>query len=669
MAEYDFEARTPAQLKKAASVTALVDLVNRRWLSATNARQTSGMSTAMIQARRVMRGEPVSGVHIDAELPIVLNVAAAIASGITAILRDAFVAASENLFIIKATEVPTLPPEMQAAIEAAVQAEIQQYAAIGAMPDTDQIISATTRLLEAAEEDADDMAQAAAKELGEKIKEMFQTNGWRGAFAEFLEDLAVYPAAIIKNTSIVRKARKWVDGRLQFVSAIERGVERVAPWDFYVAPNAKDVQSAHYVIERRNCVSAADLLNLATDDRYDREEILKALNQYKDGYAVVMDDGITAVIRKPDGLNTDITEYKNNGTYDILCMYGQVRGEQLIEMGVQVSDPLMSYEAELYVIGDCCIKANLNPDPAGRRPFAMASFYPIAGQAWGNSPLMRLFDTQRAITSAFISMVGDLSLAGLHIELDSSRLHADDLMEPESIRPRQVRMVKPNPMGNAGRAYNIESVHPHAEAFRAAIDHLHAMSYELIGIPRLAFGDTNGAGTIGRTSSGIGAVLNQSAKLMKAVLRRLEENVIEVVVQAEVDWILHYEPTEGISGDAQVQARGLTGLMEQEKDTDALAWALQSLSPMVGKVDETGKAIVPGSAVKFVLAALLDAKGLPVDKIFPGYKDQQEFGVSKPPLLQSPEQSDTMGGIQLDGRNAPLADGLDNANTTMGIPQ
>ena len=63
--------------------------------------------------------------------------------------------------------------------------------------------------------------------------------------------------------------------------------------------------------------------------------------------------------------------------------YGAIRGELLEEFGVEVGSPDISYEAEIWTINDIVIKAVLNPDPAGQRPFYVASFEPIPGSILG----------------------------------------------------------------------------------------------------------------------------------------------------------------------------------------------------------------------------------------------------------------------------------------------
>ena len=57
---------------------------------------------------------------------------------------------------------------------------------------------------------------------------------------------------------------------------------------------------------------------------------------------------------------------------------------------MEVGDIHRTYEAEIWMVDDIIIKANLNPDPLGRRPFFAASFEPIPGKIWGESPVSRL---------------------------------------------------------------------------------------------------------------------------------------------------------------------------------------------------------------------------------------------------------------------------------------
>jgi hypothetical protein len=160
-------------------------------------------------------------------------------------------------------------------------------------------------------------------------------------------------------------------------------------------------------------------------------------------------------------------------------------------------------------------------------------------------------------------------------------------------------------------------------------------------------------------------MLNQSGKTLKIVLRAIEEQVIEPIVQAEVDYTLQWEPSADVTGDVNVQARGLTGVIAQDTKSEDLQWALQSLSALAGKTDETtGKPLIPTSAFAVLTYQLFKSKGIATEGIFPDYDLQNTMGISESPEggSTSPPQNDNMGGIKLDGRNATAASAIESSN-------
>lgn len=180
----------------------------------------------------------------------------------------------------------------------------------------------------------------------------------------------------------------------------------------------------------------------------------------------------------------------------------------------------------------------------------------------------------------------------------------------------------------------------------------------LVGIPRLAFGNTQGLGTLGRTAGGMSIVMNQSTKSIKHALRMLEKGVIEPVIQDFIDYELRTSDDPEIRGDVRVYARGVSGMMEQESKNADLEWALQSLASMAGVIDpNTQQPIVPATAIQRVLYQLFKNKGLATDGIFPDF-DRQEavnqiLGAPNNPTNELP---------QLDGRSPDAAAAINQAN-------
>ena len=336
--------------------------------------------------------------------------------------------------------------------------------------------------------------------------------------------------------------------------------------------------------------------------------------------------------------------------------YGAIRGELLEEFGVEVGSPDISYEAEIWTINDIVIKAVLNPDPAGQRPFYVASFEPIPGAFWGECPVTRLRDVQRVCTATIVAMVRNMGLAsGVLGEVESDRVIDDE--DVNVILPNTIREVK-SVIGMQGRAYNFYTVPDISHQLLNVFERFMQYGYETIGIPRVAFGSTENIGTLGRTSGGVAMVLNQASKSVKFALRVLEENIIEPVVQSYIDYELMYSLDETIKGDIRVHARGVSGIVEKESQESKLQWALQSLSSYMQVVDpNTGQPIVPPAAIQRLLYQIFKVSGISTEGIFPDFDLQSAVTQdiqSLNPLYQ---------GGTIDGRNASAGQAIANQNS------
>jgi hypothetical protein len=650
-----FEKLTDAELKKRQTVNTVVAFVSSRWQAAVSARST--VTADMVKVVRALQGTPLSGSHLIPELPLTYNITASIHRGIVALITDAFAATSESLFVVSTTTVPTIEDDVLQEIEDAVIETMQiQQAETGVLPADEVALDLREEMMFSVREALKIRAQDAAKELGDDIKDSFEENGWGRAITQAVSDFVAYPAMVIKAPAPVYKKKKvWVDNVMRITQEITQGVERIAPYNFYPAPNAQDVETADYLFELRT-ISANELAALAEDIAYDAKEISRVFAEHETGFSIVDSANDSKLFTTPNGL----VQNQGVGFYDVQCFYGKIMGSHLSELGIEGTDPTRQYDAEVFVIGSCVIRAVLTGESG--RPFHTLAYDPIPGSLWGHSPVTRLFDIQSVANNAFPAMVRDLQISGLHIELDTARLAEDDKLESTSITPGVVRLVKPSFDGTSSRAYNLFSVQSTAAAFREVINDLEEKAYKQVGFTRMTLGETQGSGTIGRTAGGVAAMLNQSAKGLRQVLRAMENQIIEPIVQSFIDHRLMNDPPEYIRGDVNVRARGLTGLVEREGQVESLQWQLQTLAAFAEKVDPaTGKPIIPATVPLAIVKQMFRAKGLSTKGVFP----DEDGGVEQPALAEG--QQEVSQGMPLDNRSAVAKDAISTSNNPMGM--
>lgn len=658
------EVLTRKQQRKRETTNALAKLVSERFKAASSARQASGVTEMMTICKRASLSQPLTGVHSDPNFPVVFCVTSSITRGLIAVLNDTLTASAADLFTLSPTTDPALTPEAEDSIVGALEQQQMAMLSLGMQPSETETQAAARQLLAAAKTAGNEQAAMAADNLKMMIKDQLQENGFDAAIREGIHDFVSSVAMVIKAPSPrLKKTKVWENGRLAFRDEVVRGVERIDPVNLYPAPNAVDPQTADYLVELRQ-VSPNELAMLAAQEGYDTVEISRVFDMHPEGFKVVDDDANTSLLREPDQ-NTDIltTNTKPYG-YQVLCMYGRVRGALLKEFGIEGVEDHLHYDAEVLTISDCVIRAVLNADPAGKRPFYVTSYDPVYGSFWGRSPTSHLIPLQRAATSIFVSMLADLSMAGIHVEVDPSRLHDDDHLERDVVRPRIARVVKANPAGNAKRAYDIFEVTPNTGIFQNQLDKIVERTYEVTGLQRFAIGQTTGVGTVGRTAGGLASLLNQASKGIKQVMRNLENDIIAPVVQHYVDYELMWgDIAAEFRGDVSVQAKGLTAVAEQAGQSDDLQWALQSLSSVIDKVDPaTGQTFIPAAAMPRLLYSLFKAKGIPTAGIFPAnFESTAVLSGEQAAGMPTPE---TPG---LDGRSQTSINSIQQSNDIMGV--
>ena len=66
--------------------------------------------------------------------------------------------------------------------------------------------------------------------------------------------------------------------------------------------------------------------------------------------------------------------------------WGKISGKMLVEWGMDeemIPDETKEYDANVWVIGNYVLKAVLNYDPLGEKPYAKTSFIKSPGAFWG----------------------------------------------------------------------------------------------------------------------------------------------------------------------------------------------------------------------------------------------------------------------------------------------
>jgi hypothetical protein len=259
----------------------------------------------------------------------------------------------------------------------------------------------------------------------------------------------------------------------------------------------------------------------------------------------------------------------------------------LIDWGLteqDIPDPLMDYPIEGWVIGNWVIKAVVNPDPLGRKPYFKASYEEVPGAFWGNSVADLCRDTQDICNAAARSLVNNMSISsGPQVVYNIDRLPQGENIT--QMYPWKVWQVTSDPL--AGSAPPMQFYQPNslASELMAVYEKFATLADEYTGIPRYMSGDSP-AGGAGRTASGMSMLMSNAGKSIKQVIANIDESVIAPIIERLYYYNMRYGDDPDLKGDINIIARGATSLVVKEqaqvRQNQFLQIALQS--PIVQQV-------------------------------------------------------------------------------------
>ncbi|NBS69794.1 hypothetical protein EBT31_12915, partial [bacterium] len=464
---------------------------------------------------------------------------------------------------------PDIPPNQIESIMQQAQQEVEQLYAAGQPPTDQQVRERLLEMKDMALSHLKDMAARTAERMEVKMTDQLQEGGWSKAFSDFLDDITTFPSAFIKGPVVRKRPRmKWVptqDGQYQIDVQDQLCLEweRVDPFNIYPAADASDVNDGSLI--ERHKLHRADLQALMGVEGYSDGAIRMVLEEYGKGG---LRDWIYVDMNKAaaEGKSTMGVQQNPSQLIDALQFWGNVQGQLLRDWGMsedEIPDPLMDYAIEAWVIGHWVIKAVLNPDPLGRKPYYKASYEEVPGAYWGNSVADLCRDTQDICNAAARALVNNMSIAsGPQVVYNIDRLPQGENIT--QMYPWKVWQVTSDPM--AGGAAPMQFFQPSSlsQELMAVYEKFSVLADEYTGIPRYMTGDS-AAGGAGRTATGMSMLMSNAGKAIKQVIASIDENVIRLAIERLYFYNMRYGNDPDLKGDVNIVARGAVSLMVKEQ--------------------------------------------------------------------------------------------------------
>jgi len=320
------------------------------------------------------------------------------------------------------TPIPDLPDEIAQHIrEKVFQEELQQAMTMAQAANVQGDIIAQFAL-EQMQEKSPEIEKAAKKKIYETAKErieeaktliddQFHEGGFYVALKKVQRDISTSLAGIIKGpVNIKEKIEKMefnpVTGRHELVikEQVIPKYYRVDPLDVYPIEGSSGLEDGLF---ERGAITRSALSNLRGLKNYNAENINKVLLEHQEGSLAGRWLGLSVSRPEAEDETSQIADTK----VDKLEYWGTIPGKLLTEWGITDLDINNDYECHVIKIGNHVIKATINPDPLGKKPYHKASFIEVNGEFWGQGVPQLLEDIQKICNAVSRAIVNNAAFA------------------------------------------------------------------------------------------------------------------------------------------------------------------------------------------------------------------------------------------------------------------
>ncbi len=336
--------------------------------------------------------------------------------------------------------------------------------------------------------------------------------------------------------------------------------ERRPPWNIYPAPDSNGINNG-YLFDLIH-LTPKDLSDLIGVPGFKESAIREVLNQYREGG---LREWTYTDSQRLSLENKSSQALIDSEKIDCLEYWGSAQGRMLRVWGLseqEVPDEDKEYNICAWLIGNHIIKAMVNPDIFGRKPFHKTSFVEDPDAFWNKAIPDLIEDIQGICNSVARGLVNNVGIgSGPQVEVNMDRAAVPG--ETTTLYPWKIWKVTTAQMAE-GKAVNFYMPPTVVDKLLKVFEFCLKLTDEWSGIPRYAHGDPETKGA-GHTASGLSMLMSQAARGIKNVVKNLDRGIITSAVTAQYDFNMQYEEDMGIFGDLKVVAKGSSSLIAKEQ--------------------------------------------------------------------------------------------------------
>ncbi len=482
----------------------------------------------------------------------------------TAWLRDSMLGTgSDRPWSISPTPIPELPPHIINQLQQMMQQTLLMYYQQGgeALDEmtlqklaSDMKDTAKRQLMSEADKRVDRMEQ--------KMEDQLIEGGFIKAMHEFTDDIATYPFAVLKGPAPRRRKTLSYrpDGGVDISEETLDEYERVDPFKFYWAPWGDNLNEIPCI--ELHSLTRDDLQAMLGVDGYSDESIQTILADFGHGGNSWLDGEID---RSDEVTGQDHDEAACD-TVDAIQLWDSVLGKDLLDWGMseeEIQDGTKSYPVEVWLVKNTVIKAVLNYDPIGRKPYFITSFEKVPGRLDGNGVADLVMDAQNMANAAARALANNMGISsGPQVGVNTSRIPAGE--DITAMYPWKIWQFTDSDYGSGSAPLEFFQPQSNARELLAVFERFMALADEVSGIPRYMTGEhVPGAG---RTSSGLSMLISNAGKSIKQVINNIDKDVIEPLLQRKYQRNLRYSEDPDLIGDVKIIAKGAMSLVVKEAE-------------------------------------------------------------------------------------------------------
>jgi len=647
--------------------------IEKAWQAAQQAKRSieDQMLRSLRQRTGVYEPSDLALIRQQGGSEIYMMLTSAKCRGAEAWLREILLNELERPWGLDPSPMPDLPPMVQQAI---VNNVFMEAMAAGWEVDDSRLDERLLTVKTLAYKRMMGLARKIAERHELVIADQFADGGWREALDEFIYDLVTFPNAFIKGPVMrKRKMRKWRPGQGgQWNAVVEEVImptyERRSPFDIFPSPAMRHIQFGNLI--DRHQFTRLHLQQLFGVPGYSDDAMAQVLTEYGDkGYnSRQMNDHERAVLelRRQE-------EYDPEGTMEALNFWGSCQGHLLMqwqyENQVEREEEILpnrEYQIEAWKIGRYIIKAEVNPDPLGKKPYSKASFDSIAGAFWGQGLPEIIKDTAAMCNAAARAISNNAAVAsGPQTEINVDRL-ADG--EPVTkIYPWKIHQTVSDMTGNNQPAVRFSQPQMHVQELLLIYNHFERVADNESGFPNYTYGDAK-VGGAGRTSSGLAQLMGNVGKGVRRVVSQVDMYVIEQCVARQYDYNMEYHPDPSIKFDLRPVARGSVAMLIKDQI------ALRQKEMLQATLNPLDAQIIGARGRMEMLRPALKAAEFPVERILPTELELELAMATMPPPAQllgktGPNAAGEPGAAPGRGEGGGTPEGPENQDLAGNPPQ